>query len=99
MAANDIEQELRWFRSQMDSPCASWTRRSIEEVEQSAQLRIQQVLSRAGRLVDRGAIDDPVVCAYLVSLQQRVDCDQTVDAVIAAQLEYLADALEKMPDQ
>jgi len=67
-------------------------------VAQSPELRIQQVLSRAGRLVDRGAIADPVVRAYLVSLQQRVDGDQTLDAGTAAQLEYLADVLEKMPD-
>ncbi len=81
-----------------DSPCASWTRRSIEEVEQSAELRVREVLSRARRLVDRGAIADPVVSAYLVSLQQRVGRDQPIDAVTAAQLEYLAEALEKVPD-
>jgi hypothetical protein len=50
------------------------------------------------RLVDRGAITDPVVSAYLVSLQQRVGRDQPIDAVTAAQLEYLAEALEKVPD-
>jgi hypothetical protein len=82
----------------MDSPCASCTRRSIKQWNRARSSGSQQVLSRASRLVDRGAIDDPVVCAYLVSLQQRVDCDQTVDAVMAAQLEYLADALERMPE-
>jgi hypothetical protein len=67
-------------------------------VAQSAELRVQQVLSRVSHLVDRGAIADPVVSAYLVSLHQRVDRDQPIDAVTAAQLEYLADVLEKVPD-
>ena len=49
-------------------------------------------------LVDRGAIADPVVSAYLVSLQQLGARDQPIDAVMAAQLEYLADFLERMPD-
>jgi hypothetical protein len=73
-------------------------RRSIEEVDPSTEFRVEQALSRVGRLVDRGTIADPVVSAYLVSLQQRVDLDQPIDAVTAAQLEYLADALEQVPD-
>jgi hypothetical protein len=64
----------------------------------SSELRVQQALSRVRSLVDSGAIADPVVWAYLVSLQQRVDRDQAFDAVTTAQLECLADALEKMPD-
>jgi hypothetical protein len=68
-------------------------------VEQGAELRVQQVLSRVSRLVDHGTIADPVVSAYLVSLQQRVDHDQPIDAVTTAQLEYLADVLEKVPDR
>jgi hypothetical protein len=67
-------------------------------VAQSAELRVQQVLSRVSRLVDRGAITDPVVSAYLVSLQQRVGGDQPLDAITAAQLEYLADVLDEVPD-
>jgi hypothetical protein len=49
-------------------------------------------------LVDRGTIADPVVSAYLVSLRRLVDRDQPIDAVVAAQLEYLADVFEKVPD-
>lgn len=67
-------------------------------MQQGTQLRIEQVLSRVSCLVDRGTISDPVVSAYLVSVQQLVDRDQPIDAVMAAQLEYLADFLEKMPD-
>jgi hypothetical protein len=88
------------MRESADSrgPCASWTRRSIDEVEQSTEFRIEQVLSRVSHLVDCGAITDPVVSAYLVSLQQRVDHDQPIDSVTVAQFEYLADVLEKVPD-
>jgi hypothetical protein len=49
-------------------------------------------------LVDRGTTADPVVSAHLVILQQLVARDQPIDAVMAAQLEYLADFLERMPD-
>jgi hypothetical protein len=67
-------------------------------VRQSTELRVESVLSRVSRLVDRGAIDDPVVCAYVASLQQRVERDQVIDATMAAQLEHLAEALERTPD-
>ena len=41
---------------------------------------------------------DPVVCAYLRSVQQRLDDDRTGDAATAAQLEQLADVLDRISD-
>lgn len=67
---------------------------------QSADLRVQfqQVLTRMGRLVDQGVIDDPVASAYLRSMQQRLDDDKIGDAATTAQLQHLADVLDGLPD-
>jgi hypothetical protein len=35
---------------------------------------------------------------HSIRIKPLVDGDQPIDAVMAAQLEYLADALEKVPD-
>jgi hypothetical protein len=74
-------------------------RRSIEGVEQSAEFRADHVLARVSSLVESGVITDPVVSAYLLSLQQRRDSGQLMDSMTMAQFESLAEALENVPDR
>lgn len=59
--------------------------------------RLERVLLRTSTLVDRGVIDDPVVPAYLRSLQQRLANGQIGDAITMAQLEYLEEMLKRLP--
>lgn len=50
---------------------------------------LAQSLSKIDALIDQGAIADPVVTAYLRSLEQRLEQGQTGDAITRAQIERL----------
>jgi hypothetical protein len=70
---------------------------SVGEAPGSVETRLERVLLRTSALVDRGVIDDPVVPAYLRSLQQRLANGQIGDAITSAQLEYLEEMLKRLP--
>ena len=48
------------------------------------------------RLVDEGKVDDPLVIAFVRSIEERLDADEA-DEITAAQLERLVELLRGSP--